>query len=547
MHRFRFRSGLTAVAVGVLLLPLALGAQLREVVSKVVAVGPSEAALRLEFADDVRLDITFDDGTVRVDGEVVGSFESGDDLDAAWRSLLGQAVALEDGPLTEMLSDWTVTADLAGELADVAREIDRALEEALRSVDITVSGDEGTVSVSIGDGSSLLRVLLSSTSRFGLLEQALAGLDGDFTVHVAEDLVVPAGATVEGTLIVIQGDLRIAGAVDGDVIVVDGTIELLEGSHISGEVRLADARIVRNLGTVEEGVVDVLEDERDLEAEILSRLRLELEDEFRSESRNVARRGADDGRGFSGLMAPFAHVGRGVSDLFQNLIAVFVLGLIGAATIAFAGDNVEAVAETARRSPGRSAMVGLAGTLLFFPAWILGTVALTVSVIGIPLAVAWLPLFPLAACAAAVMGYLAVAHNTGEWLADSEYPWTGWIRKSNPIYTVFGGLLGLMFAFMAANVTSIAPFLGFLTGLLVFAGCVVTFIAIQIGFGAVLLTRAGRRRERWSTPYDADAAWEAAMEVDVEDVESAAANEADEAFQEEADEALQEEEEGDDA
>jgi hypothetical protein len=116
---------------------------------------------------------------------------------------------------------------------------------------------------------------------------------------------------------------------------------------------------------------------------------------------------------------------------------------------------------------------------------------------------------------AALIGYLAVARNTGEWLADSEYPWTGWIRKSNSWVTMLGGLIGLMFAFVAANVVSIAPFLGVLSGLLVVAGGIITFIAVQIGFGAVLLTRAGRRREAWG-PQDPDAAWEAAMNVDVD-------------------------------
>ena len=41
---------------------------------------------------------------------------------------------------------------------------------------------------------------------------------------------------------------------------------------------------------------------------------------------------------------------------------------------------------------------------------------------------------------------------------------------------------------------------------------------MQIGFGAVLLTRAGRRREYYRG-YDPDAAWEAAMSVDVDDDE----------------------------
>ncbi len=162
-------------------------------------------------------------------------------------------------------------------------------------------------------------------------------------------------------------------------------------------------------------------------------------------------------------------------------------------------------------------MVGLAGTFLLLPAWVLGAVALAVSIIGIPVAIAWLPLFPLAAVLAGVLGYLAVARNTGEWLADSGYRWTGWIRKSNPLLTVIGGLVGLMALFVAANLLSIVPFFGFVQGLVAFAASVVTFVAVQIGFGAVLLTRAGRRREYWAGGYSADEAWEAAMNVDVDD------------------------------
>jgi hypothetical protein len=85
-----------------------------------------------------------------------------------------------------------------------------------------------------------------------------------------------------------------------------------------------------------------------------------------------------------------------------------------------------------------------------------------------------------------------------------------------------GGLLGLMALFVAANVVSIAPFLGFLRGLLAVAGIVVTIAALQIGFGAVILTRGGRRRDY--ARYSTDEAWEAAMKVEVdeavEDVES---------------------------
>ena len=160
-------------------------------------------------------------------------------------------------------------------------------------------------------------------------------------------------------------------------------------------------------------------------------------------------------------------------------------------------------------------MVGMAGSFLLLPVWLLGALALTVSIVGIPVMIAWLPLFPLAALAAGVLGYLAVARNTGEWLADSNYRFTDWIRKSNPVYTMAGGLVGLMAFFIAANALSIVPFFGFFRGLLGFAGVVITVIAIQIGFGAVLLTRGGRRREYYAND-DLDAAWEAAMDVEVE-------------------------------
>jgi hypothetical protein len=190
--------------------------------------------------------------------------------------------------------------------------------------------------------------------------------------------------------------------------------------------------------------------------------------------------------------------------------------------VAFAPENLEAVAETARRTPGRAAMVGLAGSFLLIPVWILGAVALAVSIVGIPVMIAWLPLFPLAALAAALLGYLSVAKNTGEWLADSGYRYTDWIRKSNPVYTVVGGLVGLMAAFMVGNVLSIIPFFGFFRGLLTFVGVMLTVVAIQIGFGAVLLTRAGRKPE-YHGNRDFDEDWARAVDVDV-DMDAAGAS-----------------------
>lgn len=510
--------GLTAAIV-----PASAWAQVREVVSKEVSVGRSDATLHLEFADQGDLEISFHDGRILVDGKDVGSFQPGDDLDVAWRQLLSRAVALDDGELAEALADWTVPAELAGQLADAAHTVDRALRDALRPTDVQAATGEPTVSVSVGDPSSLVRVLMGSVGRLALMQEALRGLDADFRVYVDEDVDIAADDVVAGNLVVIDGDTRIEGEVDGDVVVVGGTLELADGSSVTGAVRLADARLVRNDGDVAGGVVDVQAEQQSVESDVRAQLRDELRNEvrqdLRDEMRNQAREDRSD-RGFS-LFAPFRPVIRGVGGVLENLVTVLILALLGAAVIAFAGDKMDVIADTARRAPTRSAMVGLAGTFLLIPAWILGLVALVVSIIGIPVAIAWLPLFPLAALLAGLVGYLAVARNAGEWLADSDYPWTHWIRKSNSLVTMVGGLVALSLLFVAANVLSILPFLRLLTGLLVATGCVVTFVAVQIGFGAVLLTRAGRRRDATWTPYDRDAAWEAAINVDVGDDDGA--------------------------
>ncbi len=512
MYRL-LRSAFVALGLAALVLPGGLDAQLREIVTKSVAASSSGASLALTFADDVDFELSFDGGTVYLDGEPIGTYERGSELDTAWRSLLGEAMALENGALAERLVAWEGPDGSSD--GDVARAVDAALEEALQ-VALQDAPDEAP-QVSVSDERTLARVLLGSVGRLSLLEEALEGVSSDLRVHVGEDVVIPEGSVVDGSMVVIDGTLRVGGEIRGDVVVVDGAIEVLESGVIDGEARVADARVLRNVGTIRGGLVDVLEEEREVEEEVRERLREEIRAEIRRDLRNeirqVTRMEHDDG--FS-IMTPFHAVMRGVGGVVEKMVMIFILGLVGAGFLAFAGENMETIAETARRSPGRAAMVGLAGSFLLIPVWILGLIALLVSIVGIPVAIAWAPLFPVAAGLAALLGYLAVAQNTGEWLADSSFPWTGWIRKSNPIFTLVGGLVGLALAFMVGHLISILPFLGFIGNLLFAAGFIITIAAIQIGFGAVLLTRGGRRKEYYAA-YDPDAAWEAAMSVDVEE------------------------------
>lgn len=506
----------------------ALDAQERVVVGKEVAVGRSEAALRVEFGDGDDFEVALRDGSVFVDDNTIGAYSPGDELDAAFRSLLGDAVALENGPLSVMLEDWSPPASLSGDRMDLARQIDQALERALspRAAEARDRRSDGpNVIISSGDEADLVRVLLGQAGRLQSLQRALEGLsEQSLAIHVQEDVRVGPGETVDGTLVVVQGDAIVEGRVTGDVIVVDGRLEVLDGGEVGGGIRLVDARLVREEGRVGGTVVNVGEDDdADVrvdvrEDEIRDRIREELRAELRNEIRREVRH---DDRGASGALSrPFRATARAIGGVLQNLLVVLLLGAIGVAVSAFAGENLDVVAETARRAPGRAAVVGVAGSFLLVPVWVLGTVALAVSIVGIPVVIAWVPLFPVAALAAAVLGFLAVARNMGEWLADSDYRYTDWIRRANPVYTIFGGLLGLMSLFLVANALHVVPFVGALRGLLTAAGVILLVLVSQIGFGAVLLTRAGRRPEYY--PMDPEEAWRRAVDVDIdiEDVET---------------------------
>ncbi len=494
-HRSDRRRVATLVAAA-LFVPALAAAQTREVIGKEISVGRTEALLDLDLSDRSRLEIAFEDGAVRIDDRVVGSYRPGDALDAARRSLLGRAVALEDGPLGRILREWAPPATLKEDELEVATAVDHALEDALSAdAESGAPAPDHNVDVSIGDRSSLLKLLMGKIDGVDAVKEALDGLGDEARIHIGEDVDVPADERIDGSLVVIEGDVRVAGVVDGDVVVIDGTLNMLPGARILGDVRLVDGQVVRDEDATEimGRVVDVQGSQQDREAELRDRLREEIRRELHDRSRRTVR-GSSGNRSYR-LHNPFQAVFRGIGGVIEDLIVALLLVLAGAGVVAFAPDHLETVAETARRSPGRAAVVGMAGAFLLLPVWILGGVALAVSIVGIPVLIAWIPLFPLAAAAGGVLGYLAVARNVGEWLVERRLPYTGWIRPSNALYVLTGGILALLAAFIVADALSILPFVGVLRGLLLFAGWVGTVLAVAIGFGAVLLTRAGRRSE----------------------------------------------------
>jgi hypothetical protein len=475
------------------LLPLGIEAQLRTVSSNEIAVSEREASLRLHFEDDASFAIVFSEGSILVDGEPRGTYTRRDPLDLAWRSLLGEVVALDNGPLAEALVAWSPPEGLTGEAAELGRLLDRAMEQALALPTVPADAPPVAVPTAFPGEEGVLGALLRRTTALGALAEALEGVEVErATVRVGQDLVVEAGEEIEATVIVVDGNLEVRGTIRGDVVVTDGRVTLPEGGRITGNLRLANGELERAGGTVG-GSVRLLGtgEEPRLDRREVEDLRRSLEGEIRRDL--LASMERDRRRSSNPVVGAFRNVGRAIAGLLENTLTLVVLAILGALTLHFARERLEVVATTARSAPARSAVVGLAGGFLLIPAFVLGIVALAVSIVGIPFILVWVPLFPLAAALAGLLGYLAVARNVGEWVAEQEYRGLEWIRGSNAFYTLTAGIAALMLPCIASSALRILG-LGFFTGLLAFLGSVVVIVAVAVGFGAVLMTRGGRIR-----------------------------------------------------
>jgi hypothetical protein len=194
-------------------------------------------------------------------------------------------------------------------------------------------------------------------------------------------------------------------------------------------------------------------------------------------------------------MSPFRRVWQGIEGMFAVAITYLVLFGIGLVAILFgARKYLEGVADTVRAGVGRSFLVGLAGSFLLIPVFVLGIIALAISIVGIPALLVWIPLFPVGAVLAVLLGFLGVAHATGESWGERNYYGSDWFRRGNSYYFLMTGLILLGAMFFAAQFIYMAgPWFNFINGILNFFAIVLTWAAATIGFGAVLISRAGSR------------------------------------------------------
>ena len=470
-------------------------AQDNPVYGSAVTMSSSEATLELDLATGETRTISFRDGDVLVDGNVSGSYEANGELEQSWRQLLRNPEVLDADAVDELLLDWSPPSGAnslsSSAIAAALGFLRPSAPEAALADESTAVGDLGDGRVAIAPG---IRSLDGLTRSMEQLHRSLARIGShalvsgeDVALVIHDDYVIDAGQVIEGDLALLDGDVVLEGTIRGDAIVLDGELTLAEGARIEGDLLQVGGDVLREGGVVVGELVSVsfdLEDFGDFEGLAdLADMDVDV-----SVAQDVRVRTERHSRGFFGRVGH--NIGHAVGGIAITVAWLIGLGLLGAAVVYFFRPRLEVVADTARLDLARSFGVGLAGQLLFVPIGL-------VLVVGI---VTWLvlPFYVLGAALAIPAAFIAAAHATGEVFDLRRYDWVERLnlRRSNSYWYVWTGIALLLAPFAIGSAMYLfGGLLGFLRGLVFFAGGVITWGAMTAGLGALLLSRGGSRKE----------------------------------------------------
>ena len=282
-------------------------------------------------------------------------------------------------------------------------------------------------------------------------------------IAIGRSIHVPVDEEVNDAVVVVGGSLRVDGRVRDGVVVVGGNLDVGPRSDVRGEVVVVGGRINREAGAQIRGRVSDISF-GDWSTWTLGGLSLPVVD--------------------------FGDFGRWLT-LFGTFFRIACLILLMWLIILVARAPVARIGRSAAAQPGRAFALGLIAVILFVPALTVGSLALIVTIIGIPLVAILLPLAVLAAFLALMLGFTALACRIGEWVEDR----LGWRADSALLATTIGLLL-IVGPTLVARLVGVIPAPLQLAGWgLLTVGIFIEAVVWTTGVGATLMTGFGR----WST------------------------------------------------
>ena len=272
---------------------------------------------------------------------------------------------------------------------------------------------------------------------------------GDFSLGSSE--------TLQGHLLVADGNADIYGTLRGNLVTVDGNITVHPGSLVSGDILALGGEVTDQGGEIG-GEVRTLQPARAVRA--------------------ASPEPVPSVSPFQSVLRRFA----GVLGVFLTLCA------LGFGLVMFGRQNLEIVSDTVSHSFGRAFITGLVGQILLLPTFGMLVVGLILSVAGILLLPFAVAVFALLTVIGVVGGYLAVAHAMGETYIRRRMALGVVIGSPNSYRYLLIGLAGLASVWAAWAVFGWVPVAG---SIVWGAAFFVTWLLGTAGFGAALLSRAG--------------------------------------------------------
>jgi len=281
----------------------------------------------------------------------------------------------------------------------------------------------------------------------------LAGADGrvpsadSFTVG---NRSIAANDVHKGSVGVADGDLHVAGRIEGDAIVFDGNIVLEKGGEITGDALSVGGRVDVANGRVDGEI-------RTLTGPFVS--------------------------------VPNAHASAplGTMQSIKLVIGCFaILFVIGVGVLMFAEGNLDGVVIALERSVTKAFWLGLLGQILLMPALLLLLVGLTLTVLGILLIPFAIVSYVIAAAGVITLGFLAAARLTGSAVTHRLAAPRAMSLRALIIGTALFALIWLIAAAFTWH-----PVIGaVLRGM----AAVLTWVAVTVGLGGAIASRAGTQR-----------------------------------------------------
>lgn len=276
----------------------------------------------------------------------------------------------------------------------------------------------------------------------------------DPAAAVHGERVVPAAEPVSGDVLSFRGNLDVHGDVAGNAVAIGGDVILRPTAHVRGDV-LAIGGTVRQEGGRADG-------------------------EIRSLTGHAP--------GIEALFAERPSTVRSPRQMLSLTAGWFaVLAAIAFAVLLLARANLVTIAERIRTDFGKALLMGLAGQLAVAPLLVLLVVGLAITLIGILLIPFVLVAYALVLAGAVTLGFLAMAYANGRSLRRRQ----GGDETVGDITTHL--MIGLVAYFALWAVAALAGQLGIVGSLLRAMVVVITWVAVTIGLGAVILSRAGTR------------------------------------------------------